>query len=75
MVCRTSNESKELKVCIGAEKGSQRSSESPGAPEKPMLNNDTYDLMEQILAENKSLWRIKNNYKKDSIMDNEVREV
>lgn len=40
-----------------------------------MLDNETYDLMEQLLVENKSLWRIKNNYKNDSAMDDETRQV
>ena len=40
-----------------------------------MLDNNTYDLMEQLLIENKSLWRIKNNYKNDSAMDNEAKQV
>ena len=40
-----------------------------------MLDNETYDLMEQLLVENKSLWRIKNNYKDDAGMDDETRQV
>jgi len=31
-----------------------------------MLDNNAYNLMEQITEESKSLWRIKNSYKKDS---------
>lgn len=31
-----------------------------------MLENHHYNLMEQLVQENKSLWRIKNNYKKDA---------
>ena len=31
--------------------------------------------MEQLLVENKSLWRIKNNYKDDAGMDDETRQV
>ena len=31
-----------------------------------MLDNDTYNLMEQITVESKSLWRINNLYKKDA---------
>lgn len=42
---------------------------------KQMMDNNTYDLMEQLLIENKSLWRIKNNYKNDSGMDNETKQV
>jgi hypothetical protein len=43
--------------------------------QKPMLDNNTYNLMEQLSVESKSLWRIKRNYKDDSAMDNEIREV
>jgi len=31
-----------------------------------MLENHTYNLMKQLVQENKSLWRIKNDYKKDA---------
>jgi len=31
-----------------------------------MLDNNTYNLMEQLLEESKSLWRIRNNYKQDA---------
>lgn len=31
-----------------------------------MTNNHVYNLMKQLVQENKSLWRIKNNYLKDS---------
>lgn len=31
-----------------------------------MLENHHYNLMKQLVQENKSLWRIKNNYKKDA---------
>jgi len=31
-----------------------------------MLNNHTYNLLLQITEENKSLWRIKNEYEKDA---------
>lgn len=43
--------------------------------DEPMLDNETYDLMEQLLVENKSLWRIKNNYISDSAMDNETKQI
>lgn len=45
------------------------------SPSASMLDNETYDLMEQLLVENKSLWRIRNNYKNDSGTDNETRQV
>jgi hypothetical protein len=31
-----------------------------------MLDNNTYNLMMQMTVENKSLWRIKENYQKDA---------
>lgn len=31
-----------------------------------MLDNHVYNLMLQLVQENKSLWRVKNEYKKDS---------
>jgi hypothetical protein len=31
-----------------------------------MLDNHTYNLMAQIVEENKSLWRIKHSYGKDA---------
>ena len=31
-----------------------------------MLDNNLYNLMLQMVQENKSLWRIKNEYKKDA---------
>lgn len=31
-----------------------------------MYDNHTYNLLEQLSEELKSLWRIKNNYKKDA---------
>ena len=40
-----------------------------------MLDDNTYNLMEQLEIENKSLWRIKNNYKKDASADNESRQL
>jgi len=39
-----------------------------------MLSNNTYDLMAQLTEENQSLWRIKNNYKKDAQGDSEATE-
>lgn len=39
-----------------------------------MLSNNTYDLMAQLTEENQSLWRIKNNYKKDATDDKEAMD-
>jgi hypothetical protein len=52
-----------------------RENELFATPSASMLDNETYDLMEQLLVENKSLWRIKNNYKDDSSMDDETKQV
>ncbi len=72
MVCKTDEESK-AKTCMDIENPEPLSTKASGS--KVMLDNNTYDLMEQLLIENKSLWRIKNNYKNDAAMDNETREV
>ena len=74
MVCRTDEENKNQKVCYGRRK-TRRAQPNRLQVAKPMLDNNTYDLMEQLLIENKSLWRIKNNYKNDSAMDNETKQV
>lgn len=39
-----------------------------------MLNNNLYNLMLQLAQENKSLWRIKNEYVKDAEGDVECVE-
>jgi hypothetical protein len=38
------------------------------------LSNNTYNLMEQLIEENQSLWRIKINYLKDAEGDLEASE-
>jgi hypothetical protein len=73
MVCKTTDEEKSQKTCMDIENPEPLSSKA--AADKTMLDNNTYDLMEQLLIENKSLWRIKNNYKNDSALDNETKEV
>jgi hypothetical protein len=42
--------------------------------EGEMLENNTYNLMEQITEESKSLWRIRNTYKKDAAGCGECNE-
>jgi hypothetical protein len=42
---------------------------------KCMLDNDTYNLMEQLEIESRSLWRIENDYKNDASTDNETRQL
>lgn len=46
-----------------------------GKPKKCMLDDDTYNLMEQLEIENRSLWRIKNSYKNGAVTDNESRKL
>ena len=73
MVCKTAEENKTQKVCMDVENKNAHSSNR--AMKKAMLDNNTYNLMEQLLIENRSLWRIKNNYKTDSAMDNESKQL
>lgn len=44
--------------------------EAEGKKEEGMTDNNTYNLIEQLAVENKSLWRIKNNYKADAKSSN-----
>ena len=37
-----------------------------------MKNNNLYNLMTQLTQEARSLWRIKNEYKKDAAKDKEL---
>ncbi len=74
MVCRTDEAKKGRKVCMDVNDQAQSSS-GQSKSEKRMLDNNTYDLMEQLLVENKSLWRIKNNYKNDASMDQEAKQL
>lgn len=73
MVCKTAEENKSQKVCMDVENETKSSNQA--ISDKGMLDNNTYDLMEQLLIENRSLWRIKNNYKNDSAQDNETRQL
>ena len=52
-----------------------KTAETEGISGKCMLDNDTFNLMEQLEIENKSLWRIKNNYGNDDSMDNESKQL
>lgn len=70
MVCEPSDESEQQKVCMEV----VETEKSAGDTEN-MLDNNTYNLMEQLTNENKSLWRIKNNYKQDASLDNESRQL
>ncbi len=39
-----------------------------------MLDNNTYNLMAQLVEESQSLWRIRNTYKRDASMCNECTD-
>jgi hypothetical protein len=76
MVCKTDDQNKNQKVCMDVNNQTQtQQSQSQASTGKRMLDNNTYDLMEQLLTENKSLWRIKNNYKNDAATDNETKQL
>ena len=77
LVCN-SNENHEDAICVDLRNEDQ--SENPESLKQPtnekgMLDNNTYNLMEQLTIENRSLWRIKNNYKNDAAMDNEIEQL
>ena len=77
MVC-SKEEEKNEKVCTdleSAKTGASDKTSRQNSGEKGMLDNNTYNLLEQLNVENKSLWRIKNNYKNDTSMDKESRQV
>lgn len=71
MVCN--NEARDEKVCVSMNE-SENQSES-AVLSSGIINNNVYNLMEQLVNENKSLWRIKNNYKNDASDDAEIREL
>jgi len=79
MGCETAEKGGRQKVVLDIKRGGQnRTKNEPfdlGAVEKGMLNNDTYNLMEQLEVESRSLWRIKNSYKNDSAMDYESKQL
>jgi hypothetical protein len=72
IVCNK-EEGKEEKVCksIDAEKTAVPQSK----PMPSSMDNNTYNLLEQLTVENKSLWRIRNNYKNDASMDNVSKQI
>lgn len=70
MVCKTDEDKK---LCMDVNEAANKADR--GNSGKQMMDNNTYDLMEQLLIENKSLWRIKNSYRNDSAMDNETKQV
>ncbi len=74
MVCKT-EENKNQKVCMDVENLKKTKSGRADSKESGMLDNNTYNLLEQLNIENKSLWRIKNNYKNDAATDNESKQI
>jgi hypothetical protein len=72
MVCKKSEENNKEKICMDVE---GKSPSAKAKEERQMLDNNTYNLMEQLAIENRSLWRIKNNYKNDAASDGESRQV
>ncbi len=79
MVYKTVERDGSQKVYSEIEREEQAKAENKplelGDCEKCMLDNDTYNLMEQLEMENRSLWRIKNSYKNDASTDDESRRL
>ena len=76
MICRIDDSNGSQKVCMDVnETGKKVTSKNNLSSPKTMFDNNTYNLLEQLLVENKSLWRIKKHYKHDAGMDNETRQV
>ncbi len=79
MVYKTTEIDRGKKAYLEMESGEQAKAKNPpfklGASGKGMLDNDTYNLMEQLEIENKSLWRIKSSYRKDASKDNESKQL
>ena len=71
MVCKTDESDKRL--CMDVNEAENKADR--GKLGEQMLDNNTYDLLEQLLIENQSLWRIKNSYRNDAGMDNETKQV
>ena len=40
-----------------------------------MIDNNLYNIMAQLVVESKSLWRIKNEYMKDALEDQESQSL
>jgi hypothetical protein len=74
LVCKTESTNANQKVCTNLQNETAKPTAST-KNENGMLNNNTYNLVGQLVVENKSLWRIKNNYKNDSNMDTENKEL
>jgi len=68
---------KKEKICTPLDEESSMSSINRNSSRlgENMLDNNTYDIMEQLTNETKSLWRIKNSYLNDAAEDNEIKEL
>lgn len=75
MVCKPAEEDSSQKLCMDVESAASRAASAQSFAGKTMLDNRTYDLLEQLIVESKSLWRIRNNYKADAGADKEIQEV
>lgn len=79
MVYKTSEKEMSQKVFLNVEGGDQTKVQNEafelGPCSKGVLDDYTYNLMEQLEFENRSLWRIKNDYKNNASMDNESRQL
>lgn len=75
MVCKPADESESAKVCMDVGETKASKNRKGTHESENMLDNNTYNLMEQLTNENKSLWRIKNSYKRDASMDVESRQL
>ena len=79
MGCKIADRNSRQKSCL--EKESQGKTEARNQPfltgyfGKGILDNDTYNLMEQLEIESKSLWRIKNSYENDPTTDSQSRQL
>lgn len=69
LVCKTETENEKVCLNVGAEEHNEVASR------KGMLDNNTYNLMEQLTNGNKSFWRIKNNFRNDASNNNEIQEL
>ncbi len=75
MVCRSESENRKVCMDVNSENRGETRFSRKATGEENMLENNTYNILEQLAVENKSLWRIKNNYKRDSNLDLETKQL
>ena len=75
MVCKSEGENRKVCMDVGGEGKRETELSKMASGEENMLENNTYNLMEQLTVESKSLWRIKNDYRRDSNMDMETNQL